>query len=230
MISLEERWIRSDIEKSFRYIRREWHNGRWRYWYDDIRGKIVEGKYGKVLKNFVGDPRQAFKALFRMKTGQAYDVVTLKLPAIDVDENDHVYEVRQVGGHTMPIDTPIDLVWGNANKGLKHILIRHFVEQNDFKTIHDVENKLTYNLIKFQKDPSSFKVQFNEKLRSYELKNNNDELFIIDVEVSKDIYGNQAVRHFILTSYDSSKPMNSKKIEDEDVRGEHFKQINQTKY
>lgn len=39
-----------------------------------------------------------------------------------------------------------------------------------------------------------------------------------------------AVRHFILTSYDSSKPMNSKKIEDENVRNEHFKQINQTKY
>lgn len=46
MISLEERYIL----KSFGYIRREWRNGRWRYWYDDIRGKIVEGKYGKVLK------------------------------------------------------------------------------------------------------------------------------------------------------------------------------------
>lgn len=226
MISLEERYIL----KSFGYIRREWRNGRWRYWYDDIRGKIVEGKYGKVLKNFVGDPRQAFKALFRMKTGQAYDVVTLKLPAIDVDEKGHVYEVKQVGGHTMPIDTPIDLVWGNNKKGLKHILIRHFVQQNDFKSIQEAEDKITYNLLKLQRRSDLFDVKFNAGNSVYEIVNKEGDKFVVEVEVSKDIYGNQAVRHFILTSYDSSKPMNNKEIKDENIRSMHFTKINQTRY
>lgn len=138
------------LMKSYKYIRREWRNGRWRYWYDDVKDKFVRGRYGQILRNFVGDPRQAFKALFRGKTGQAYDVVKIKLPAIDVDENGRPYQVYQTGGEPLLVETPIDMIWGNVDKGLKHILLRHFVQQNDFSSIQNVEDVLTYNLIRFQ--------------------------------------------------------------------------------
>lgn len=222
--------IFGEIEKSHKYIRREWRNGRWRYWYEDVRGKIVEGKYGKILKNFVGDPRQAFKALFRAKTGQAYNVVKLQLPAIDVGQDGKPYQVYQVGGEPLMVETSIDMVWGNVKKGLKHILLRHFVEQDDFESIGEVENVLTYNLVKFQKNPTSFKVKFNEKTGTYEIRNLKGEVFIVDVEVSKDIYGNPTVRHFILSSYDISREKKSKEIKDKNIRSMRYEKINQTKY
>lgn len=218
------------LMKSYKYIRREWCNGRWRYWYDDVKDKFVRGRYGQIFRNFVGDPRQAFKALFRGKTGQAYDVVKIKLPAIDVDENGMPYQVYQTGGEPLLVETPIDMIWGNVDKGLKHILLRHFVQQNDFSSIQNVEDVLTYNLIRFQRYPSSFEVKFNERSGAYELLNQRGESFVISVEVSKDLYGNQIVRHFILTSYDSSRSKNSKIIEDENTRRSHFEQINQTRY
>lgn len=224
--NLTERYLM----KSYKYIRREWRNGRWKYWYDDVKDKFVRGRYGQIFRGFVGDPRQAFKALFRRKTGQAYDVVKINLPAIDIDENGRPYQVYQVGGEPLMVETSIDMVWGDADKGLKHILLRHFVQQNDFSSIKNAEDVLTYNLIRFQKDPSSFEVKFNERNGTYELLNQKGESFVISVEVSKDLYGNQIVRHFILTSYDSSRSKNSKIIEDENVRRSHYEQISQTNY
>lgn len=53
---------------------------------------------------------------------------------------------------------------------------------------------------------------------------------VYESEETYRIGGNQIVRHFILTSYDSSRGKNSKIIEDENVRSSHYEQINQTKY
>ena len=79
-----EKWMRSqELLKSHKYIRREWRNGRWRYWYEEIVGRVSNGRFGKVLTEYVGKPAEAFKRLFKDKRGQAYDVVTVNLPAID---------------------------------------------------------------------------------------------------------------------------------------------------
>ena len=75
-----------------------------------------------------------------------------------------------------------------------------------------------------------FARRFNAGNSVYEIVNKEGDKFVVEVEVSKDIYGNQAVRHFILTSYDSSKPMNNKEIKDENIRSMHFTKINQTRY
>lgn len=216
--------------KSFKYIRREWRNGRWRYWYENTRGKFVEGRWGKILKEYVGDPRQAFKRLFKDKGGQAYDVVTLKLPALDIDKDGKIYDVTQTDGKPLVIDTPIDLIWGNNSYGIRHILKRHYVEQNDFESIEEVENTIAMNLIAFSKRPDLFNAEFDSDTNSFEILNRKKEKFIIRVEKDVDVYGVEAIRCYVLTSYDNSVSKNAKKITDSEEKEYRREQINRTKY
>lgn len=219
------------LEKSFKYIRREWRNGRWRYWYEEPRVKVAsEGKYGKITRRFTGDPRQAFKQLFHDKTGQAFDVVTVNLPAIDIGQDGKFYEVKQSDGDSMLVDTPVDLIWGNKGKGLKHILLRHYVQQNDFNSIKEVEDTLTYNLIKLQNLPNSFNIKFIPDKQCYELKDWRGQLFVVGVELDNDIDGNKVVRHFILTDYDVSEGRNRKQITNTKIKAQRNSKINQTRY
>ena len=216
--------------KSFKYIRREWRNGRWRYWYEDARGKLVEGRWGKILKEYVGDPRQAFKRLFRDKGGQAHDVVTLKLPALDIDKDGKIYDVTQTNGKQLIIDTPIDLIWGNSQHGIRHILKRHYVEQNDFNSIEEVENTISMNLIAFSKRPDLFSAKFDDRNNCFVLKKQNGEKFLIQVEKGTDAYGVETIRCYVLTSYDTSRSKGDKKITDSEEKERRREQINRTKY
>ena len=213
--------------KSFKYIRREWRNGRWRYWYEDIKGSIHNGKFGRILKEYIGDPSGAFKRLFKDKRGQAYDVVTLKLPALYIDENGKFKEATQPDGEKIYVNTSIDMVWGSSGVGLFHILLRHFVQQRDFSSIKEAEEVISSNLKNFEKDESSYIVQFEEEKQSFIITTEDKKLFVIAVEQDMDSTGEQAVRHFILTSYDTGlrKKKNSKT-----VAMEKYEQIKRREY
>ena len=213
--------------KSFKYIRREWRNGRWRYWYEDTKGVVRNGKFGRILREYVGNPSGAFKRLFKDKRGQAYDVVTLKLPALYIDKDGKIKEATQSDGEKIYVDTPIDMVWGNSGAGLFHILVRHFVQQRDFSSIKEAEEIISYNLKNFEKDEHSYNVQFNEEKQSFVITTEDKKLFVIAVEQDVDSTEEQVVRHFILTSYDSGlhKKKNSKT-----VAMEKYEQIKRREY
>lgn len=200
-----EKWMRSqELLKSHKYIRREWRNGRWRYWYEEIVGRVSNGRFGKVLTEYVGKPAEAFKRLFKDKRGQAYDVVTVNLPAIDFDENGEMYEVIQTDGKPLNIPTPIDLVWGDNKKGLFHILLRHFVQQNDFHSIKDAEADISVALKRFETNSEEFSVKFDKERNNFSVVDNNGIKMVIGIEQNKDDQGKDTVRHFILTSFDIS--------------------------
>ena len=56
------------LEKSFKYIRREWRNGRWRYWYEEPKHtdkEALKGGFGEKWKGYKGKPREAFEKLLK---------------------------------------------------------------------------------------------------------------------------------------------------------------------
>lgn len=224
-LGLTERYLL----KSFKYIRREWKNGKWKYWYEEPEGTVSKGRFGKILRDYVGNPSGAFKRLFKDKRGQAFDVVTLNLPALDIGEDGKFREAYQPTGEIIYSEVPIDLVWGKKTEGLFHILLRHFVQQNDFKTISEAEKVISSNLKNFENDSSSFEVKFNEGKQSFEILSKDKKMFIIAPELGVDSLGQQVVRHFILTSYDNDSTttfkQNSKKI-----MKDNYEQIKRKEY
>lgn len=212
------------LEKSFKYIRKFWKNGRWNYVYEEPSLKRVkEGNFGKFLTDFVGKPRAAFRHLFREKAGQALDVATIDLPVIEYDEQTRSY-VERKGSMT---STGIDLVWGTNGRGLKHILRNHYAQKDDFSSIRDCEVKIS-NLLKGL-ERGVIKISHVEVVSPPDDKDESDseikrvkkivadistgEKLIIDVEVQ--MVGFQRVyRHFILTDYDRTRSVEDKTIED----------------
>ena len=223
-----EKWMRSqDLLKSHKYIRREWRNGRWRYWYEEIVGRVSKGQFGKVLTEYVGKPAEAFKRLFKDKRGQAYDVVTVNLPAIDFDDNGEMYEVIQTDGKPLNIPTPIDLVWGDNKKGLFHILLRHFVQQNDFHSIKDAEADISVALKRFETNSEEFSVKFDKERNNFSVVDNNGIKMVIGIEQNKDDQGKDTVRHFILTSFDIST---KKALNNRQTMEENYEKLKQREY
>lgn len=202
MISLEERWIRSDIEKSFKYIRKmpDGHGG-WRYIYEEPHGKPLTKRFGQVFKEYIGKPQEAFKRLFREKTGHAENVATLKLPTVFIDDSNKISEVRGKNSERVYQKTPIDLVWGNKYAGIKHLLYDHYANEKNFKSIKDAEETVARCLKKFEADPSSFSVEFVERNSTLVLTSKEGERLVIAIEKSKDTNGKDIARWFILTSF-----------------------------
>lgn len=86
MISLEERWIRSDIEKA-QYLKRVGVPGHYRYYYNLPKKREQREHYkdfGKEIRH-KGDYKETFKNILKEK-GYAKDVFKTLLPILDKTE------------------------------------------------------------------------------------------------------------------------------------------------
>ena len=132
-----------NILKSFQYIRREWRNGRWRYWYEKPNQKTrdrFKGGFKEQWKGYKGKPREAFNKLLIERKGQVEDAFEAKLPFIDEDENGKIRYVRNSSGNLKLMKTGVDLVWGNKylNSGLEHIIDKHLIRYSHYNTVQEV--------------------------------------------------------------------------------------------
>lgn len=230
------------LEKSFKYIRKFWKNGRWNYVYEEPNlNRVKEGNFGKFLTDFVGKPRAAFRHLFREKTGQARDVATIDLPVIEYDEQTRSYVERKGS----VASTGIDLVWGTNGRGLKHILRRHFMFMNDFSSIQDCEVRianllkgLEKGLIKLtdvevapikEKDGKEQESDTDiHRVKKIVAKTSTGEKLVIDVEVQM-VGSNRVYRHFILTDYDVTQGKEDKE-NSELIQNQRRRQLNKRSY
>lgn len=140
--------------------------------------------------------------LFAQKRGQALDVAEIMLPAIDIDENGKPFEVIQTDGKQLLVPTSIDLIWGSKKRGLFHLLLRHFVQQDDFKTIQAAEDFVVGSLKRMKTNPEDFTVTFNGSKGSCHIIDKHGNSFVVGTEFSEDSDGKGLVRHFVMTSYD----------------------------
>ncbi len=92
----------------------------------------------------------------------------------------------------------IDLLWGNEKEGLKHLILRHIVQQSDFGSLEELANSLV-DIIQ------------NGEMVEHE----GDILFLKDgykAVVIKSADGN-----FVLTAYDQTRPKSEKKRSEADA-------------
>lgn len=75
--------------------------------------------FGKNHSEFAGKPKEAIDFLLKERNGQVIGAI----------------EREDLG--------KIDIVWGDKDKGLRHIKKRHLIEQNDFKSYEDIVNKIS---------------------------------------------------------------------------------------
>lgn len=207
-IALEQEWL----EKSFKYLMKiPDGRGGYRYIYKFPSVRMKRGKFGEFLRNFRGKPAEAFHHLFVNKTGQALDVVSFNLPVVEYDKKSRKYVERS---HSA--STGVDLVWGNKNRGLLHILRNHFVFKNDFNSVKECEDELSASLLGLQNGTNRivskhFK-SYNDKnaidierIGTWELVDSRGYKIVIDVEVQKDESGERYYRHLVLTDYDNTR-------------------------
>ena len=78
-----------------------------------------EGAFGKIYRQFKGKAKEAFAFLTKMKSGDALGVFT-----------------REGIGD-------IDLVWGDKNGGLAHIISKHVGESKSFSSVEDAQSVIS---------------------------------------------------------------------------------------
>lgn len=232
-LGLTERYLL----KSFKYIRREWKNGKWKYWYEEPdMGHIHEGNFGRFLTGFKGEPNKAFRHLFFSKTGQALDVAEFELPVVEYDKKLDKYVISD-----KKAVTGIDLVWGTNGRGIKHILHNHFLRKNDFNSIEDCERRISAVLKGLEKGRIKLKNITSERpdgttsvdgikrvLKLVAETSIGDKL-VFDVEMQI-VDGKELFRYFILTDYDNTRGARSKTIEDENEIERRNRLLNNRRY
>lgn len=151
-----------------------------------------ERKFGENYSQFENKPKDAIEFLFKKKSGQVKNV----------------FNKEGLG--------EIDLIWGNEERGLSHIIKRHVIEQNDFDTIDELAVKIELSL-KLGKVG-----QLYEKGNKVNIKRNEVKLVLVK-EVVFDKEDNFKDKHWILTSYDQSKSQKDKirKATSEDIAFEN---------
>lgn len=241
------------LNKPHKYIRRWLKNGEWQYEYPNDAGnsesgrqfsykepsfKLPTGKFGVFLRQFRGKPSEAFRELFRRKSGQAVNVVSLELPVVRWDNSDGANGKYVEESAAVP--TGIDLVYGNDGRGIKHILRNHFLYKNDFNSVEECEQALSDLLLGLQNGTRKiiqrqFKSVKNgssaegiERIGKWELLDDRGCKLIIDVEVQQ--HDNERYyRHFVLTSYDNTRRKEEKLNSDEE-RVQRLGKMNQRTY
>lgn len=213
MLSLEV-----DILKGFKYIRKEYINGRWKYWYEEPVGITRKGKFGEIFAGFKGNPYGAFKKLFEERHGQAVDVFKIKLPVVIRDEETGKFKVvnDERTGKPLLVDTNVDLVFGDDRDkvGLDHIIRKHHIRINDYPSVQVLEDSIidTFKTLDVN-DPDSqteITVDSDKKLIKFSAVDKKGNKIAIGTEIRKDDDGNEMIRHFILTSYDVNKKLKEK--------------------
>lgn len=87
----------------------------------DLNEEVSEGEspFGKIYRQFKGKAKEAFDYLMKVKEGDALGV----------------YNRKGIGD--------IDLVWGDKNGGLAHIISKHIGKGKSFANIEDAQNSIS---------------------------------------------------------------------------------------
>lgn len=196
------------LEKSFKYIRKFRKNGRWNYVYEEPHYQ-PQSNFGEIFDGYKGDSVGAIRKLLKEKSGQCSDVVTAMMPVLYRGKNGKI-QVQKEGGKPVLIPTSIDYVYGDENKGMKHIIDKHFIYHDDYHTIDQLSNAVEYSL----KNVSDAEIQISKHSRfKFRTVDNKGNRVVVGVEIVKTKRGDM-IRHFVLTSYDTVNDEVSKVITD----------------
>lgn len=201
------------LTKSYKYIRREWRNGRWRYWYDIVSPKEQwrKGGFGKIHQGYWHNIHGAFDKLMEEQKGQVEDVFSIRLPFVYIDENTGNWTVaKDKSGRVINQKVGVDLVWGerNGNVGLDYILDKHFQKYDHYHSIDDIVDAMD-DSVKEMNSSSNVNVEtcfvdengVNLDHPNFVVTTPNGNRMVIAVKKYDDGNGHIAVKHFILTSF-----------------------------
>ena len=139
---------------------------------------IGKGPFGNIYDQFKGKVKEAFDFLVNHKEGDLLGV----------------FHRDGIGS--------IDLVWGNDNGGLKHIIKRHIEEQNDFSDVSEIQSAI------------------NDAISNGDIVRENEDKIVLQtdrykVSINKqyrDENGNVIERkNWIVTAFDKAKKKGEKK-------------------
>ena len=200
--------------KSFKYIRREWRNGRWRYWYEEPKNNTPKtGGFGTIYTGYEGKPHEAIRKLLREKSGQCANVFSCPLPVLVKNEDTGKWEkAKDEDGNDIMADTDVDLVYGNSFVGLRHIIEKHYIYNNDYSSLSNLEDAVVGSFEDINNErPDAELDNEKENLPKFEILDSNNNKLVIQVQIKKDDNGEIQFRHFILTSFDKSRNSSRKK-------------------
>lgn len=201
------------LMKSYKYIRREWRNGRWRYWYDTVSPKErwYKGGFKGIHQGYWHNIRGAFDKLMKEQKGQVEDVFSIKLPFVYIDENTGNWVIaKDKSGKVVNQKVGVDLVWGNrkGDVGLDHIIDKHFQKYDHYHSIDDIVDAMD-DSVKEMDSSSNVNVEtcfvdedgVNLDHPHFVVTTPNGNRMVIAVKKYDDGDGHIAVKHFILTSF-----------------------------
>ncbi len=223
--------------KSYKYIRREWVNGRWRYWYDPVSPK--ERWYKGGFKDVHGSGywhriRDAFDTLMRKQRGQVENVFSVSLPFMYVDDATGNWTVaKDTSGKPISQKVGVDLVWGDKRSqlGLEHIIDKHYQQYDHYHGLDDIVNAMD-DSIQEMNAGAGVNVETvlvddrGNKLDvpKYIVTTPNGNRMVIGTKKMDFGNGKTAVKHFILTSFVVDKKWRSKANDAAEVRDRIEKQ------
>lgn len=200
--------------KSYKYIRREWRNGRWRYWYDTVSPKEQwhKGGFGRIHQGYWHNIHGAFDKLMKEQKGQVEDVFSIKLPFVYIDENTGNWTVaKDKGGKVINQKVGVDLVWGDRynDAGLDHIIDKHFQKYDHYHNINDIVDAMDDSVNEINSGSESTNIELdlidnsgNRLSRpNFVITTPNGNRMVIGTKVMKTDDDKIAVKHFILTSF-----------------------------
>lgn len=202
------------LEKSFKYIRRFWKNGRWNYVYEEPQREFTPKQWGEVYKGFEGKPKEALNHLLKKQQGQCMDVATVMLPVIYRGKDGKLKKRVGKNGKPILIPTSVDVVWGTETKGFAHILDKHYVKHDDYKSVEDCVDAVAYTLQNFDDEPYVQGKDGRFKIKGVDAHGNE---VSIGVEVVRAGKSRDLIRHFVLTSYDGTRQETDKELPDEEI-------------
>lgn len=133
--------------------------------------------FGRNYFKYAGKPKEAIDFLLKERNGQVKGA----------------WERKDIG--------KIDIVYGNDNKGLKHIVKRHVEEQNDFLSQDDMAEKIS-DILKNGVLSKTKKGRLLLEKDGY--------IAILNKEIVYDENDDIKNKYWILTSYDNSKAIKDK--------------------
>lgn len=133
--------------------------------------------FGRNYFKYAGKPKEAIDFLLKERDGQVKGA----------------WERKDIG--------KIDIVYGNDNKGLKHIVKRHIEEQNDFLSQDDMAEKIS-DILKNGVLSKTKKGRLLLEKDGY--------IAILNKEIVYDENDDIKNKYWILTSYDNSKAIKDK--------------------
>lgn len=202
--------------KSYKYIRREWQNGHWRYWYDPVSSK--ERWYKGGFKEVHGSGywhkiHNAFDTLMKEQRGQVENVFSIKLSFMYIDGTTGNWTAaKDSNGSPINQKVGVDLVWGDKRSqiGLEHIIDKHYQQYDHYHALDDIVAAMD-DSVREMNDGAEATIEtvFTRGNRlsvpRYIVTTPNGNRMVIGTRGMVLSNGKIAVKHFILTSFTVDK-------------------------